>query len=1148
MTSHFVRGSIPSRYISLSKQCFALLTILLFLLAQVVFVLQPMQTNAHSADSTQDPKEPRQLEISKTVEQELVGGQIHSYQITLNIGQHLGVIVEQRGIDVVLWLFAPDGKQIAILDNEIRSIGQEEVELVAEASGNHRLVVRTKQVSSSTGRYRIQVGEPREATENDRALHKARQLTVEFYKLDGEGKFNEAASAAEQALGIREKVLGPDHPDVAAALNHLAIAHAKNRAIAKAAPLFERALTIREKSLGPEHPHVATSLSNLANIYQARGDLVKTEQFNQRALDIREKSLGPDHVDVAASLNNLANLYSFAGQYSKAEPLHQRALFIREKSFAPDSREIAESLSNIAALYLRSSDYAKAEPAFQRASTIWEKILGPKHPDVLEYLGNLAVFYGSRGDFAKAEPLHQSTLAAKEEVFGKEDPRVAASLTNLALFYCDTGNHTKALPLFQRALTIKEKTLGTDHPDVANALNNLAIPYDHAGDDVQAEPLHQRALKIYEKSLGPEHPNVAMTLNNLATLYRNKGDYTQAESFYKRSVEMVEKSLGPTHPNLTDPLNSLAKLYEAKGELEQSIAFQTRALTVSEHNLTRNLTIGSERQKLAYLTMLSEESNRVISLHARSAPGNMAARNLAFTLILQRKGCILDALAESLAALRRRANPQDRELLDQLKDTNSQLAKLVYDGPQKTTPTVHQRQIKTLEEQVEKLEMAISRRSAEFRAQAQPVSIAAVQLALPTDTALIEFAAYRPFNAKSLKPEEQFGAPRYVAYVLRQQGEVHCIELGETEAIDQSIEELRQTLKRLDKNGAPTISERKAKQLARALDEKVMQPVRKLLGDARQLLLSPDGDLNLVPFAALVDENNHYLVDRYSINYLTSGRDLLRLQVARKSKSNPLVVGDPAYGEPAVKNTVAERAGRSEESPLAKIYFRPLATGAEAEAIKAEMPEALVLKKKEATEAALKQTRAPQVLHIATHGFFLQSVDSSPTNSRGFSLLGLPATRSGTGSEAAIGKIENPLLRSGLALAGANSRQSGDDDGILTALEVAGLDLWGTKLVVLSACDTGIGEVKNGEGVYGLRRALILAGAESQVASLWKVNDSATKDLMIAYYKELMKGMGRAEALRRVQKRMLLDPKRRHPYYWASFIHSGEWANLDGRR
>ncbi len=199
-----------------------------------------------------------------------------------------------------------------------------------------------------------------------------------------------------------------------------------------------------------------------------------------------------------------------------------------------------------------------------------------------------------------------------------------------------------------------------------------------------------------------------------------------------------------------------------------------------------------------------------------------------------------------------------------------------------------------------------------------------------------------------------------------------------------------------------------------------------------------------------------------------------------------------------------------------------------------------MLVREQATKAALKQISSPRLLHLATHGFFLQDLADGTAGTRDLGLFGAEAARL-----PATVRGEHPLLRSGLALAGANQR--GNEDGVLTALEVAGLDLWGTQLVVLSACNTGVGEVKNGEGVYGLRRALVLAGSESQVMSLWPVSDQGTRELMIAYYRALQRGAGRSAALRQVQLRMLQRQTRRHPYYWASFIQSGAWQGLHGK-
>ncbi|MGH9803301.1 MAG: tetratricopeptide repeat protein, partial [Blastocatellia bacterium] len=279
-----------------------------------------------------------------------------------------------------------------------------------------------------------------------------------------------------------------------------------------------------------------------------------------------------------------------------------------------------------------------------------------------------------------------------------------------------------------------------------------------------------RALAIVRKAFGAEHPNVATVLNNLAILYSEKREHTKAEPLFQGALEIREKAFGARHPDVARSLNGLAQLYESVDEVAKAIEFQSRASLVSEHNLTLNLATGSERQKLAYLVQFTGESNQTISLHVRAAPTDAMARNLALTTILQRKGRALDAMTDSLAALRRRANADDRALLGQLQETNAQLAGLVLKGPQRITPAEHQARIKNLEERKEKLEGDISRRNAEFRAQAAPVSIEAVQAAIPAQAALVEFVSFSPFNAKAQKANERFGAPRYVAYVLHQQG------------------------------------------------------------------------------------------------------------------------------------------------------------------------------------------------------------------------------------------------------------------------------------------------------------------------------------------------------------------------------------------
>jgi CHAT domain-containing protein len=648
--------------------------------------------------------------------------------------------------------------------------------------------------------------------------------------------------------------------------------------------------------------------------------------------------------------------------------------------------------------------------------------------------------------------------------------------------------------------------------------------------------------------LGPEHPLVARCFNHLAVLSRDKGEYAKAEPLFRRALAILENAAGPEHPYIAEILDGMAVLYAAKGDFAQAVTVQSRANSVSERNLTRNLTRGSERQKLAYLTRFSKQTDFTLSLHSRALPHDPQALDLAFTTLLRRKGRGLDVMANAIGALRRHATPEDQALLDQLAEARSQLAALTLKELGTGKPETYRARLKSLEDKAEELESALSVRSPDFRAQAQPVTLAAVQSALPADSALVEFAVYTPQEPRNNKNKLP---PRYLAYLLTAQGQPKWTDLGEAAPIDRAITYWRQALR--DPRRADV------KRLARAVDEKVMRPVLALAqsggGAPSRLLIAPDGLLNLVPFAALVDRQGRYLIERYSISYLLSGRDLLRSPVRRPGNQNTVIVADPDYGpkgdavaarsrDVGLPSGLPQSAGSN--SNLDQIYFPPLkGTAGEARALKAILPQATVFTGGQATEAALKQLHSPSVLHVATHGFFLRDQEIRLIGGRD---LIVDAVQS-VGPSAR--PIENPLLRSGLALAGVNQRlgrADQGDDGVLTALEAAGLDLWGTKLVVLSACDTGVGEVKNGEGVFGLRRALSLAGSETQVMSLWPVSDLGARDLMTEYYKALERGEGRGDGLRRVQLEMLKRNNRRHPFYWASFIQSGEWANLEGKR
>jgi CHAT domain-containing protein len=573
-------------------------------------------------------------------------------------------------------------------------------------------------------------------------------------------------------------------------------------------------------------------------------------------------------------------------------------------------------------------------------------------------------------------------------------------------------------------------------------------------------------------------------------------------------------------------------MFILKVNFEQALKYQTCSALINERNIDLNLTVGSEHQKLAYLSQISDDLDQTISLSVGLGRDNADAGKLAASQILQRKGRVLDAVAGTMASLRLRSSSEDKKLLDRLASVNGALADVTLNRPDNLSADAYERLLADLRSKKESLEQEIGARTRKSFAEHGTISLTRLQELIPNDTAVVEYAVYRPVTPAGKTPAD---TTRYAVFVIDRSGVVGSADLGPATEVDRSASMLRTALR--DPKRQDFV------RLSRALDQMAVAPVRKLIRNYTHLIISPDSELNLVPFEAIYDPSGQPLVANHQITYLTSGRDLARMQIKRESRTAPTIIADPLFEDTSngsstvAKNspstgTVAMRRSATTTKDISDTYFAPLAaTAREAQAIQTLFPDSKLLSGAQATETAVKNISAPKLLHIATHGFFLQGSSES---------LSL--------SSKTKNRIENPLLRSGLALAGANRHTGGSDDGMFTALEASGLDLWGTKLVVLSACDTGLGDVRTGEGVYGLRRAIAIAGSESLVMSLWPVSDLVTRELMTKYYTNLKAGLGRGEALRQVQLTMLKNPNRRHPFYWASFIQSGEWADLNGKR
>ncbi|NOK71001.1 MAG: tetratricopeptide repeat protein [Chloroflexi bacterium AL-N10] len=829
----------------------------------------------------------------------------------------------------------------------------------------------------------------------------------------------------------------------------------------EAVSLLKKSITEQEQTVGKNHPNIAFLENQLGEVYFDQANYQQAEVSLQKAQSILEKNNNLDNQLGATILNNLGLLYYSQGKYSQTESPLLRALNILETTKGENSLLIASTLNYLADLYRAQGNYPQAESYYQRNLTIIKNNLGAEHPVVAVSLNDLGSLYSQQEQYDKAEPILQQALAISEKD-NKESSLVAASLNNLAALYSEQKRYQEAEPLLERALSILEKNYGSNHPDVGSSLNNLATLYSEQGKYQEAEPLLIRALSILKQVKGSEHPLVSTTLNNLSWLYRQTGDTTKA------------------------------------------IDLLTQATDIEETNISLVLSSGSENQKQAYMATLSDSTKAAISLHAQISPNSPQALRLALTTVLRRKGRILDALTENLQALKANLTPEDQILLDKLANIRTELSALIFKGVGSDNPEQYQQEIAKLHSESEQIEVTLARRSAQFRTQSQAVTIESVQKLIPDDGVLVEMVLYEPYD----NSKKDWGSPRYIAYILPKQGDAQWVDLGDADTINQAMVEFRKTI--IGRSNS-------VKQTGKIFYDLVFAPIRKIVGNTPKILLSPDSQLNLMPFAALTDENGQYLLENFSIIYLSTGRDLIRLQNSTNPKQTPVVIADPDYDQPGNSNSrqlyANSRSIIPRSSQLSTVQVPPLpGTAAEARAITPLLEGVTVLTRSDATENALKQVNSPMLLHIATHGFF-------------FSFI----------------KNENPLLLSGLALAGFNPRESGTEDGVLTALEAAGLNLQGTKLVVLSACETGLGEVANGEGVYGLRRAFVMAGSETQIISLWQVDDLGTKDLMVGYYQGIYQGQPRGEALREQQLKMLSNTKYEHPYFWAAFIPSGDW-------
>ena len=1014
----------------------------------------------------------------------------------------------------------------------------------------------------------------------------AEDLDHEAQALSQIGQLDQALAASSRALLIRERISRDADGPTARTLTIRSLVWQRKGDYPKARADLERALAIWRAG-NTEHPEVAKTLMRFGTQMILEGDLPEAQRVLEQAASVAQKTLRRGHPDIPAVLRELATSVRILGNLSRARALQEEAVSTSEAALGPEHRLTADCLNDLAGTLLVEGDYTASRSLYERALKIYEHI-GPDYPDIPTVVYNLALLNTKLGDFRRARVLHQRAIEAWQRRLGPEHAIVARALWEFGDTLAEEGQYRAAQPLFERALAIRRRTLGAGHPAVATTLSSLANTVSRLGQPRRGLELSQEALEIWQKSPTPEPGAYSESLLVHAAILAARGDYEDSLRTYDRAQQIRLPMFGASHPAVAQTDIARAEILAKAGRPEQALQVTLRAEEIGRGHL--HLMLGSlpEREALDYAAKRPTGLDLALSL---SPPTGSNASVL--DAFIRSRALVLDEVAARGRALADERAGALAPLWTTLTAARQQLANLVIRGPSGLRSEQYLSLVEEKQRDKEEAERALAEKSTTFRSELTraDIGLQQVQVSLPPDTVLVSFVRYN--RTVFVNPSAQVTAgpstgsarrvrivPSYVAFVVApDRTEPTELPLGAAAVIDAQITAWRKKMI-ADVTVAPGTATAgpSLRALGIALRQRVWDPVAAHVGAARRVLVVPDGAINLLPLAALPLSNGRYLLeDGPVIHYLSAERDVVTDDRAPSASGTGLLaVGGPAFADGS--SFAQARAANASPTTLRAapsncVTFRSLrfgalpASGAEVQGVAslwqrfnvdAVVPASLsqALTGTAATEGAFKRL-APgrRVLHIATHGFFLGD-DCAPavegTRSVGGLTAGANVASTPSVARPASGRgstPENPLLLSGLALAGANRRAAAapnEEDGILTAEEVAALNLEGVEWAVLSACDTGLGTVAAGEGVLGLRRAFQVAGVRTVIMSLWSVEDRATRLWMEALYRaRLAEHLDTADAVRAASLSLIRERRAKgqstNPFYWAAFVAAGDW-------
>lgn len=929
---------------------------------------------------------------------------------------------------------------------------------------------------------------------------------------------------SQKEIKLKENKYGINDRKYLVSLNNLAYLYDLDGQFEQAEILYKKIVDIRKITIGEKHPDYALSLSNLASTYDEEGKYSLAEPLYIKSLEIRKDIFGEKSSEYLSSLNNLANCFNLQGRYLEAETLFEKVLKTRKETIGEDNLDYSISLTNLAVLYVNQGKYSIAEPLYIKAIALNKKFLGIQHPDYASSLSNLAVLYVSQGMYAKAEPLQKQALEIRKIILGNKHPDYASSLQNLAAIYVNQNRYSDAEVLYKEALVINEEVLGSKHPDYATSLDLLAQLYRDQEKYSDAEPLFLKALEIRKKILGEKNSDCALSMNNLAIMYELQDKHSKAEPLFLKALEIRKEILGENHPDYISSLFFIANFYRIIESNEKAADYYEIFMNSNHNRMIEDIYSLSEKDLINYIDV-----NRAILFSPLSFLNDFPiiypkTNNNCFENDLLLKNLSLRNNQLVQKTIQKTGNKLLKDKYEKFITNKIKISKLneIAIKNRKSDSEI-------LVSENEILEKDLIKESATFFEYKKLMSFKWTDLKakLKSDEITIDLVSFKNHKTNTL----------YAAFVIKKDSKFpKFISLFEEKQLDFL----------LSRNNVKQDSTRINKQyLDKDISNLFLKPLEKELEGVSNVYLSLSGLSHQIDFAALPINDIQTFGEKYNLHILSSPAELIDYKVASleiKSKIELLLYGGIDYnksngnlGLNIEDNSISSNvdfinsANRSgfEKLPGTLKEVNGINSNARKRGFNSK-----ILKESEATEESIKALdgiNTPFVLHLATHGYFFPD----PIQETSKDILS-------SGDKSKIFKAsDDPMMRSGLLLAGAknywgkSNQNNKIEDGILTASEISNLDLSACQLVVLSACETGLGEVKGSEGVFGLQRAFKMAGVKNIIMSLWKVPDAQTAELFDVFYSECFAGKTIHEAFQSAQSKM---KAKYPPYYWAGFV------------